>query len=145
MDMDANGQWTSAGGLAVTTVLVMLHLSLRDDDALSRGGAPQPAPRTTAPASDGEDLDARAWEEWRANREASVADSREERRDKAFSNAMKSFRQQPVEVTDDRGDGPGLVVYESVAELRSILEAGGSYSGPLPPELVDVVAAEDKR
>lgn len=130
--MNDGNTWCGVGAIGCVG-LVLAHLWVNGGD---EPPAPQPAPKLgLAPGASDARTDAERWDEWREGRAPALLDSMAEREEKQFSDTMKAHRQQPVEIVDDPGRGVGLLEIDSVDDLRRLLEDGGSYSGPLPPEL----------
>jgi len=130
--MNDGNTWCGVGAIGCAG-LVLAHLWLTSGDETP---APQPVPKQGIAQGMGDvRSDAERWDEWRESRAPTLLDSKAEREEKQFSDTMKAHRQQPVEIVDDPGRSGGLVEIGSVDDLRRLLEEGGSYSGPLPPEL----------
>lgn len=132
--MSQDGNLMFGIGAAGCAFLLIAHVCLGSGES-EPTGTPVPVV-AKKPTDPGKLSDAEKWEAWRAQRTPSLTDSRGEREEKQFSETMRAHRQQPVEVVDDPGRGSGLVEIGSIDDLRKLLEQGGSYSGPLPPELM---------
>lgn len=132
--MSQDGNTMFGIGAAGCALLLIAHVCLGSGESEPSNGPVTVV--TKKPSDPGKRSDAEKWEEWRARRTPSLGDDREMREEKQFSETMRAHRQQPVEVVDDPGRGAGLVEIGSIDDLRKLLDEGGSYSGPLPPELM---------
>lgn len=86
-------------------------------------------------AFDHRELDAAKKEAQLAKQRPQLDDTKEQRDAKEFQRRMKLLGETPVEVVDDQGAAPPLQEISNVEDLKKILEDGGRYAGPLPPEL----------
>ncbi len=123
-------------GLACAA-LVVAHLAMHSGDPANPNTKKAAPPTISKSRLPNPEADAEAWAAWRDSRAPSAQDSRADRASKGLTETMRGFRQQPVEFVEDEGRKDSLRVVTSTADLKSILDAGGSYSGPLPPELIE--------
>lgn len=130
--MSDGNTWCGVGAIGCVG-LILAHLWVTSG---AETPVPQPVPKQGVALGMGDTRsDAERWSAWRESRAPGLLDSKAEREEKQFSDTMKAHRQQPVEIVDDPGRSGGLIEIDSVDDLRRLLEEGGSYSGPLPPEL----------
>jgi hypothetical protein len=120
---------------AVAAVLVLTHFVA--------GGSQEPAPVAKKPTKaranaeerlSGAELDELKRQQWRESHQASILDVGEDAADKELHQAISRYGLSPLEFASDAAGQGGLRVLgvkeDLEKEIREIVAAGGSYSGP---------------
>lgn len=113
-------------------LLIALHFAGGGPDEVAM--KVERAPRAKS-SEDGAARDRAKWEDWKNKFQPNASDTRQERDEKSLAITMQAFRAQPVEIVDRPGSKTGGIEIQQPADIERVLAEGGTYSGPLPPEL----------
>lgn len=117
-------------------LLIALHFWRGSTEEVVAPKGAKPRTSNAALAEQGAAREREKWDAFKAKFQPDAGDTKQERDEKGLARTMQSFRAQPVEIVerpDSRGNG-GIAVHET-ADIERVLAAGGTYTGPLPPEL----------
>lgn len=130
---------STAAAAALLVALLGLHLAVRGGD---EPGPRPPTTRSSAATAPMEERRARDLErkrEFHESRQPAFGDASSEREAKDLDRNLRKVGNAPVENVGGEFGGRDIpVIGVALEDLRAVLDAGGSYSGPLP----DDVAAE---